>query len=171
MRNLFILIAVLYGFQLQSQTKAEKKAHKEEKANLEYQMSKQLITSGSFLFVADRAMPMGGGSISMVTNINQLEFKDGTADIYLPYFGTVWGGGGFNHQPEFKFKGIPDNYTVEFDDDKRKIEVRFDLKNGSEIHNVVVTTGNRGYTSVHIKSGGRSSITYNGYIKSNSASN
>lgn len=165
MKNLTILLCLTFSLQIHAQTKAEKQAAKEEKANLEYLSTKKLIDSGNFLFAADRAIPMGGGSLSMVTIFNQIKFEDANADIVLPYFGTVWGGGGYNHKAVIKFSGQVENYTIDFDDQKRKIQIKFDLKIGSEIHNVVFTTRRSGYTSVHVKSSGRSSITYDGYVK------
>jgi len=159
----FILCLVLCS-QLQSQSKAGKKADRIEKANLEYASTKGLINSGTFLFIADRAIPMGGGRVSLVTIFNQIKFVDGVADIVLPYFGTVWGGGGYNHQPGIKFEGVVENYSIDYEDQKRKVQIKFDLKSGTETHNVVLTIRRRGYTSAHVKSSGRSSITYDGYL-------
>ena len=160
-----IALCLVVCSQLYGQTKADKKADKTEKAILDYTRTKELISAGDFLFVADRAMPMGAGSISLITIPNQMKFEDGKADIILPYFGTVWGGGGYNQQPGIRFEGVVANYHLDFDDQKRKIQIKFDLKNGSEIHNVVVTIRRRRYTAAHVKSSGRSSITYNGYIR------
>ncbi|MCW5515241.1 DUF4251 domain-containing protein [Muriicola sp. Z0-33] len=165
MKNLAIVLCLLLCTQLHSQSKADRKAEKTGKANLEYAGTKTLIASGSFLFVADRAIPMGGGRISMVTNFNEIRFEDGNAAIILPYYGTVWGGGGYSHQPVIKFEGAVANYTADFEDKKRRVQIKFDLKDGSEIHNVEMTIRRRGYTSVYLKSTGRSSITYDGYIR------
>jgi hypothetical protein len=165
MKKFTFLLCLVLCIQIQGQTKVEKKAATTEKANAQYNSTKELINSGNFLFVADRAMLMGGGSVSMVTNFNQLMFAEGKADIVLPYFGTVWGGGGYSHTPVIKYEGAVENYEIDFNDNKRKIQIKFDLKNGPEIHNVVMTIRRRGYTSVLVKSSGRSSITYDGYIK------
>ncbi|MBT8183964.1 MAG: DUF4251 domain-containing protein [Eudoraea sp.] len=161
MKNFTFVLCLVFCIQTQGQ----KKADTTEKANAQYESTKELITSGNFLFVADRAMLMGGGSVSMVTNFNQLMFREGKADISLPYFGTVWGGGGYSHKPVIKYEGVVENYELDFNDKKRKIQLKFDLKSGSEIHNVVMTIRRRAYTSVHVKSSGRSSITYDGYTK------
>lgn len=165
MKKFTILLCLVLCSQLHSQSKADKKAHKLEKAISDYSDIKSLINAGNFIFVADRAISTGGGSVSLVTILNQLKFKDGKADIVLPYFGTVWGGGGYNHQPGIRYEGVVDNYAVDFEDLKRKVQIKFDLRNGSEIHNMILTIRARGYTSVHVKSSGRSSITYDGYLK------
>lgn len=165
MKNLTLVLCLLLCIQLQSQSKTDRKAEKTEKANLEYVNTKTLVESGNFVFVADRAIPMGGGRVSLVTILNEVKFEDGEANINLPYYGTVWGGGGYSHQPGIKYNGIVENYALEVEDQKRKLQITFDLKKGSEIHNLMLTIRGKGYTSVHVKSTGRSSITYDGYIK------
>ena len=165
MKHFIFLFCFVLCSQLQSQSKADKKADRTEKAILDYNSTKTLINSGNFNFEADRAIPMGGGRVSLVTILNHIKFEDGKADIVLPYFGTVWGGGGYNNEPRIEFVGSVENYTVEFDDQKRRIQIKFDLKKGSEVHNLVITIRRRAYTSVHVKSSGRSSITYDGYTR------
>jgi hypothetical protein len=164
LKKLVIFLLMVSGT-FYGQSKPEKKMQKSEIAHNEYANTKAIINSGEFVFTADRMIPSGGGSISLVTNPNQIKFHDGTADIHLPYFGEGWGGGGYNHDPGIRYKGEVSGYEVSHNDNKRKTRIEFDIKNGSETHNFGFTTGRNGYTSVLVKSSGRTTITYDGYLK------
>ena len=162
--KIFCVLLLITGT-TNAQSKAEKRSLKEEKANLEYNSIKELVETGNFVFEAGRTIPLGGQSISLTTNANQLKIQDGEADIFLPYFGVGRGGGGYNHEPGIKYKGMVRHYKTAFKDENRKIIIKFDIKNGSETQNFVCTVGRRGNTSVLVRSSGRSTITYGGYLR------
>ncbi len=162
--KLFLCLLVVSGT-VYGQSEAEKKMRKSEKENKEYTDTKALIRSAEFVFTADRTIPSGSSSISLVTNPNQIKFKDGETDIVLPYFGVGWGGGGYNHDAGIRYKGEVRNFEVTHNDQKRKTRIKFDFKNGSETHEFVLTVGRSGYTSVLVKSSGRSTSTYDGYLR------
>lgn len=122
---------------------------------MEYNIIKELIETGNFVFEAGRTLPTGGQSISLTTNANQLKIQDGEADIFLPYFGVGRGGGGYNHEPGIKYKGIVRHYESAFKDENRKIIIKFDIKTVPKRKILPDTVGRRGNTPVLVRSSGR----------------
>jgi hypothetical protein len=159
------MLSLTFTTGLLGQTKAEKKGLKTEKAEKEYIRTKELVETGDFVFEADRTLPINGGTISLVNNYNRIKLVGTNADIALPYFGNVWSGAGYSHEPGIKYKGEVENYTVSYNDKKRRTRIDFDIKKSSETHTFTFTIGRNGYTSVLVKSSARSTITYDGYLK------
>ncbi len=165
MLGIMVCIA-MSGYQITAQSKEAKHEQRKENADTAFKAISELVLNGSYQFVADRTIPTGGTSISLVTNSNHIKLQDGKADIYLPYFGVIYSGAGYNHEAGIKFKGQVDEYTIAAEDGKRRLTITFDVKNGIEVHTFRIAVGKRGYASVFVRSSGRNSITYDGYIKS-----
>ncbi len=160
-----IICFSMVGHRAAAQTKEDNHAQRKENDVAAFTEISEFVRDGNYLFTADRTIPTGGTSISLVTNSNQIRFHEGKADIYLPYFGVVYAGAGYNHEGGIKFTGQVDEYQVTSEDDKRRLVVTFEVRNGFEVHNFRISVNKRGYTSVFVRSSGRSSITYDGYIK------
>ena len=156
-----ILIILVASGSLMAQTKEDKRQKKERQKNVAYEATKSLIDSGSYMFDADRA----AGSISLVTNTHRFVVKDGEVDIDLPYFGVARGAGGYNSNPGITYKGVPDKYNVEYIDKKRRSVIKIGVRSGTEHHNITLTVGYGGQTSVNVISSARNSISYSGNLR------
>ena len=166
MKKILILVCfVLSPAMALCQSKAEKKILKAEQANLRYAAIQELIAAENFVFVADRTLPTQGNRISLINIYNQIKLNNGKAEIMLPFFGIVRNATGYNHNPAVKYEGDVSNYSVEHHPAKRKSIVEFDFKSGFESHNIRMTIRSSGYTSVMLKSTGRSNSVYDGYIR------
>lgn len=160
-----ILLLLLVSGSLTAQSKNEKQQKKEADKNAAYEAKKNLVDSGNYMFDATRATAIGAGEVSLATNTNRFILKDGELNMDLPYFGVVRGAGGYNNNPGITFKGIPDKYEVEHIDKKRRTVIRIGVRSGTERHDLKLTVGYAGLTTINVISSARNSINYYGYLK------
>ncbi|PCJ94824.1 MAG: hypothetical protein COA50_10570 [Flavobacteriaceae bacterium] len=149
---LFTLLCIV-TLGLSAQTKSEKA----------YEQTKELIVSGNYFFEANKALPTTGSSVSLVTNRGYLKLKDEQLTIYLPYFGEMYLGGGYNGGgPIAVTKGKVHDYNIKFNDKKHRLIITFKVKNSSERFDVTMNVDRLGWTSIIVKSMDRSTISYYG---------
>ena len=138
---------------------------KKERDRLAYEQTKKLVESQNFIFEANRALPISGSSVSLITNDNFLLIQQDEVHAYLPYFGegrvsTTYGGEG-----AIAFKGAPLDYKVLYNDRKYRITIKFNAKGKSEKHGVILDINAHGFTDLIVKSMNRTTISYYGKIK------
>lgn len=156
-----IMMLLMVSGSLMAQTKKEKQQKKEDQKNVAYEATKNLIDSGSYMFSADRI----SGGISLATNTGRFIVKNGEVDIDLPFFGVARGSGGYNSNPGITYKGVPGKYNVEYIDKKRRSIIKLSVRSGTEHHDITLTVGYGGQTTVNVISSARNSIRYSGYLK------
>ncbi|MGB5608073.1 DUF4251 domain-containing protein [Eudoraea sp.] len=156
-----ILMFLIVSGSLIAQTKEEKKQKKEDYKNVAYEDTKNLIDSGTYIFNASFV----NGGMSLATNTNRFIVKEGEVDIDLPFFGSARGDGGYNSNPRIAYKGVPDKYDVEYIDKKRRSIIKIGIRSSNERHDITLTVGSSGQTTVKVISSSRSSINYSGYLK------
>ena len=151
------------NFQNDKQQKSEKKQKKREKKIAEYELIKKVISKGDFVFNATSLTALKGFSKQLTTHYT-VSFSDSLIKAYLPYFGEatfiVYG---INGGVEFDMK--PAEYTVEFNDKKLLVEVKFVIKERFDTYKGFLTVGGSGYSSLHINSNNRTPINYYGYVE------
>ncbi|MFH6603864.1 DUF4251 domain-containing protein [Maribacter algicola] len=158
MNNLKILIFFALAFNLaHGQTKSEIK-------EAQYAKIKELIASGEFVFVADRAIPRGGSSISLVTNPNYLKVVKDSTTAYMPFFGERFAGGGFGEPGAITFETIIEDLVVHYNDKKDKITFKFSANNDYDRFGLVLEIGRSGWANLRIRSIDRSTIGYYGRV-------
>ena len=162
MKKLMVVLFVMLGAQLM--TAQSKSELKKEKAATEYAAMKELIASGKYKFVGDRALPSGHRSISLTTNENFVKINDGMADGYMPFFGRRYSGGGYGDSGGIEFKGEMEKYEVNNNDKKSRVEINFSAKGKSQNYDVSISTGGSGWASMIIKGSDSSTISYNGKV-------
>lgn len=143
----------------------DKKSEKEAKSEIAYSQTKELLNSGQFVFIAERAVAVGGGSVSLITTPNHIRIDQGNADIYLPYYGEIRGVGSYSTDAGIKYQGPINNYKQEFKDAKRRIILKFDLRSNSDAHNFILTVNRKRETKVVVISATRTTISYYGIIR------
>lgn len=150
---------------IEAQTKSEKKAQKEEKAMNDYAASKKMIEAGRYSYMANWATTSKGRRIDLHSNPNFLKIMKDSADIFLPFFGTVHSASiGFGGNNAIEFKGLIENLKVEFNDKKRKTIIKFRGLGKSEQFNFILTVQRSGGANVSVTSSIRDGISYDGNI-------
>lgn len=163
MKKLFtLLLLVIIGFQpVIGQSKKELKAEKTQK---EYESIKTLVNSKQFEFDGDWATSSRGRRINLMSNPTYIKIDNNSADAYLPFFGTGYGGSAYGGDGAIKFKDPLENYEVSLNDKKQKITIKFNSKGENDTYNVIITVFPSGSTSVNISSSNRSNMAYSGKI-------
>ena len=124
----------------------------------------ELVESGTFLFVADRAFPSGGRSVSLLNRPNKVEFNGENATGDLAYFGRA-------HNPSVAYN--PDGGGIKFDGEmmnkevkvkKKKIILSFKMSTARVQYNCFLTISGSGSATLSIDSSNQSSISYNGAV-------
>ncbi|MBT8180866.1 MAG: DUF4251 domain-containing protein [Eudoraea sp.] len=163
MKNIFLntIILMLVTATLTAQKNDEKHQKKEDQKNRAYNAMQELIDSGNYLFDPNYISP----GITLATIPNRFIVKDGEVDIDLPFYGTGRGAGGYNTNPYINYKGVPDKYNVKYIDKKRRSIIKIGVRSGSERHDITLTVGYGGQTTVKVISSARSSINYIGHLK------
>lgn len=148
------IVLLLAGQSLCAQTKKEKKEQKAKEV-------KELIESKRFTIDVNRAIPMGGRSLTL-TSPYSLEMRGDSAISYLPYFGrayTVPYGGGDGLRFE---KSITD-YLCSFNK-KGTAQIQFRVKTDEDIYAFSVQIFSNGSASINVTPVNKQSITFYGEL-------
>jgi len=177
---------LLFGFSiLQAQTKAEKRALKLEKHKTAFNEIKALIESGIFQFEASSALSLGndiakissafvgsdnvfqGNRVDLTGNSNFIRINNQVSELFLPYFGEVHRNvnRSSNSGNGLEFKGDIEDYIVEYNDNKHKIDIKFTVNKSQEQLQFHLITTAKGDTSLNVNSSNRQSIRYLGKVK------
>ncbi len=138
---------------------------KKEKDQIAYEQTKKLIESNNFIFEANRALPISGSSVSLITNDNFLLIKGDEVYAYLPYFGEGRVSAAYGGEGAIAIKDAPVDYKVRYNDKKNKITIQFDAMGKSEKHSVILDINAYGFTDLIVKSMNRTTISYYGKMK------
>ncbi len=160
--SLLFVFTLTFGF---AQTKSEKKARKAKEGLKEYEATKALIESGIYNFEAQWVNPMSGQRVSLTNSPNYLKIDKDSANIALPFFGVAHSATiGLNGKGGINFIGKIEKYSVEHDDKKQKITVKFNTLDANENLDFTITVFKNRNTSVFLISSIRNSISYDGKV-------
>ena len=158
-----LVICLFIGSSVVGQTKKEEKSIQAAK---EFEQMKTLVQSKVFDFRADWATPLQGNRINLITNENFLRMRNDSADIYLPFFGTLQSANSaITGQGGIVFQGIVKDFKSEVDEGKQKISISFTASNRNDVFDFYLTVFHSGNTLVNVNSNYRSAIKYSGMIK------
>ncbi len=165
MKKIFISTVLLVFVTIVSgQTKSDKKKIKKEKAEKEYVAIKKMIDSKAFVFEGDWANPTRGTMINLIGNANYLKISKDSVDVYLPYFGVLHSAVNYGSGGGLKFNTLFKNYSVKYNDKKKRVRIKFESKNKSELFNMMLDVYGGGSASLSVSGSHRNSISYNGVV-------
>lgn len=141
-----------------------KKELKEQKKEKEFAEIQELIASGNFFFDANAVYTQSGRRIDLTTNPGTLTFKDGENLADLPYFG-VSQSAGYGDRTGITFEKQKTNYTIETNDKKHSVIIKFNANNSPETFNIQLTVFASGTANLNVSSSHRNFISYQGKIK------
>lgn len=164
MKNIALILVLLFSIvQLNAQVN-ERKTRKEKKAEreaIQKEKINNLLHNKTFVFTATHALPMSGGSRYLNYDYDVVVNKD-SVNSYLPFFGVAYRVeyGARNSAFEFylpleeyELKKEKDGYVVDFEVDKDMDHLNYTFR-VSELGNA----------TLHVSSTNRQSITYYGEI-------
>ncbi len=160
----YILILILLSTSsLDTIAQESKKEQKNKEKDEKYKLILDLIQSGEFEFIGLRAAPRKGQQIDLQSRPNYMRISNGKATADLPYFGVAQNPG-YGGDGGVYFDATPINYQVEENDKKRKINVKFRMKEKMETYDCLLTVNSAENVTLSITSSRRSSITYYGSV-------
>jgi len=141
-----------------------------------------LVSSKNIEFTATSANPMVTRSMAAIANGglvppgstisridltgtgNFLKIEGDSVSANLPYFGERQFGGGYGSATGIEFNGLPENYVQEFNTDKQKYTISFQINNSSDRYMVYVDIFPNLSSVVSVNMANRNSIQYNGRV-------
>jgi hypothetical protein len=157
------LIFVLTAGYSQNTDKDIKAADKVEKKIELQKLIENLIDSKQFVFIANRALPMGGASIDLTTNSNYVKFNPDYIDSYMPFFGEAYSVD-YNVDTGVKFEGKPEMFTIKRLKKNRGYDILTKVSLVRDTYDLRLEVGLEGNSTLTISSFNRSTISYNGQI-------
>ncbi|MGB7394833.1 MAG: DUF4251 domain-containing protein [Pricia sp.] len=144
----------------------------------------EFISEKSFEIISDRAFPMAtnalnsianagllppgstAGQITLIGNSNYLRVIGDSVSVYLPYYGERQMGGGYNNDgPGIQFEGVPTEMEITKNNDKKRYDIRFQMKDDSELFTVNVSLFPNLSSVININSSQRFPIRYSGNVR------
>jgi hypothetical protein len=131
--------------------------------DLDKEAVKKLVDSKTFVFHAQSATPMGGGTRQLTSDYN-MKLTGDSLVTYLPYFGraytaTLPGEGGLDF--------ISSDFTYKVKEKKKGgWEVTIEPKDQRNVRSMLLSLSESGYASLNVTSNNRQPISFYGYVSS-----
>lgn len=127
-----------------------------------------LMTQG-LTSIADSGLFMPGSNanrIDLMGNFNFLKVIGDSVAVSLPYFGERRMGGGYgNNDIGINFSGIPDTYSIQWDEKKNRYQIKVEVKQNTESLQFNISLFPSLKADINVNSTHRTSISYSGDIK------
>ena len=159
----FLVICTMLMATCFSEAQTQKEIRKQ-KAAEDFVKTMELVESGRFHFVAERAYPSSGRSIDLTTRSNLLEIKDENASGDLAFFGRATNVGYDTDGGGIKFDGEMMNKKLKVKENKNQIILSFSVKGLRDQYSCHFVISSDGSASLSINSNNRSTISYRGLI-------
>jgi len=122
-----------------------------------------LVESGKFEIQHDWLTSLGGGRVNILDIPNFIRFENDSVNLFLPFFGERFSGGGYNRDGGITYEGPVNNYELE--EDKNRRIIKFRTKQNSEIIDFTIYIFPEGNVTTRVNSTERSFISYQGNIR------
>jgi hypothetical protein len=135
-----------------------------EQVKLEKQkQTKLLVDSKEFVFIPTNISPVSGRIINLINANYSMEFRPNLIKSYLPFFGRAYTSSGLGRENGMEFEGVPTVYTIE--KTKKNYQIRVEVKGERDTYSIFLSINNEGSAYLSVNSNNRSSMSYNGFIK------
>lgn len=123
----------------------------------------QKIKSGSYTFVAQRAMPMEGNTINLNSSF-ALKISKDSIDSYLPYYGRAYTAPLSTTEGGIKFVSTDFQYTIS-DKAKGMWDISIIPNDNQKRYKLRLDIGDTGYGTLTVLDTNRQSISFYGVIE------
>ena len=184
MKKIFMFLVILgLGFNLNAQSRKQRKAEKKAELEAKFEVTKTLLESKSFQFEANWANPLGndavrigqslpggaavfqGNRVSLTGNSNYVKITGDKANIALPFFGRVFFPSRINNNGGFNYNGNLDNYSVSVNEKKKTVTIKFKAKSDNDQLIFILRVNAGGGAILNVNSTNRQTIAYDGVVK------
>jgi hypothetical protein len=124
---------------------------------------KSIVESRHYVFVAQTAQPMRGGT-RQLTSGYELRVAGDTITSYLPYFGRAYVAPFDPSEGGIKFTAVKANYQMK---PARNGGWNIQIKpaDAGDVRQLTLSISSKGFASLQVISTNRQDISFNGYIK------
>lgn len=131
----------------------EYKATVEEVSDLEFEIENQW------------ANPTQYGRVNLLGNPNRIKFENDSVEVYLPFFGERYAGGGYNPDGgAIQFEGIPKNLELQENPKRGTVKISFEGNRSTENLDFIITIFSNGVARTSVTSTQRETIIYDGRL-------
>ncbi len=160
---LFVLLLIVSLLATgQDQPVKDRREQRKEKAKKAAEKIKELIKSGSFVFIANQALPMGGGAIQL-TSPYDLKIKGDSAFAYLPYYGVAYRADYGSSEGGIKFSEPVKDYKIAYR--KSSHEITFKVNNPKDNYSLQLIISDSGSGTLGVTSIYRQFISFYGKVE------
>ncbi|NOQ24797.1 MAG: DUF4251 domain-containing protein [Bacteroidales bacterium] len=142
---------------------AQGKAEKKEKNKEQYKEIIELLKSGEYNFIANRANSQNGKSINLSSNYF-LTISNGIANADLPFFGESYIVNTSTGSAGIKFNDSVSDYEIKEKGKILRVQIRFQVETFQDLYNCTLNVSNSGFADLTIYSRSRSTISYDGKV-------
>lgn len=125
--------------------------------------TKALIEIREFKIEHDWLNPMAGGRINLIGNPNFIRFKNDSVNLFLPFFGERFSGGGYNSEGGIIYEGPLQDFEISSGRNNSQV-IKFSTDQDTENLNFTINIYPEGDVSTRVNSSQRSFISYQGKI-------
>ncbi|MBZ9631737.1 DUF4251 domain-containing protein [Salegentibacter sp. LM13S] len=125
--------------------------------------TKALIESKEFEIQHDWLNPMSGGRINLIGNPNFIRFKKDSVNLFLPFFGERFSGGGYNSEGGIVYEGPLQDFEISSGKNNSQV-LKFSTDQNTESLDFIINIYPEGDVSTRVNSSQRSFISYQGEI-------
>ena len=162
MKTLLFCCALFLSFVSIAQN--SKKEEKAQNKAAQYQQVMELLNSGGFEFIAQRANPQRGPQIDLTNRSNYLRIERNNASAEMPFFGRAYSGGYSSSDGGIRFNNAMENFQVTENKKKTSISVKFRVKGEGDTFNCTLIASSLENASLSVLSTNKQAISYTGSI-------
>jgi hypothetical protein len=130
----------------------------------EYRELVEDIRDLEFEIENDWANPSQYSRVNLIGNPNRIKFEEDTVEVFLPFFGERYAGGGYNADGAIQFKGIPKELKIKEKPEKGAVELSFEGNRNTENLDFQITIFSNGVARTSVTSSQREHISYDGKL-------
>jgi hypothetical protein len=123
----------------------------------------KLVESREFEIEHDWAIPVSAGRINLIGNPNFIRIKNDSVNLFLPFFGERFSGGGYNSEGGIIYEGLLKDLEVTSDSKNTQI-IKFSTDQNTENLDFIINIYPEGAVNTRVNSSQRSFISYQGDI-------
>ena len=123
-----------------------------------------LVDSREFEIQHEWLNPMSGNRINLIGNPNYIRFKKDSVNLFLPFFGERFAGGGYNDEGGIIYNGPLKDLEISLNAKDAQI-IKFSTSQNTENLDFTITVYPEGDVNTRVNSSHRSFISYQGSIR------
>lgn len=124
------------------------------------------VSDLEFKIENDWADPTQYARVSLIGNPNQIKFENDSVDVFLPFFGERYAGGGYDSDGgAIQYKGVPQDLQIKENPKEGSVLISFEGSRNTENLEFLITLYSNGVARTSVTSSQREQISYDGDLR------